>query len=387
MASSSSKSRAYVAVAAAARVDGAEKEMKVWMEEERQRVKAILEARKILEKIESSNAHSTLDELVRYLQSVRSATHRMALQPKEMALIPANMDLLNALVDLACHPLTFEPFNHPKAMKEVDECDMELESESADRAECYLRQFVFRTRADALECIKAVTVKKPQYRYLTARIEEALSYTREGEIRLAYGGYTVATDAAGRSEDDENVEDAGSFVHALYDAYGRSPRIYTFPALEFPVESVKSAREDLRTSLFETLVVDALGLVCANTMAPGLVFRYILSPATVEDKAKKPKWVLEPEIIRSLSSLNISQSTSKPKKSIKTKEALSPVKTPQSPKRSKGKGKGKAVDPPMPEASTSKIQSSKKREAPPSSPDVVIIVKKPKASGSGETRK
>ena len=59
---------------------------------------------------------------------------------------------------------------------------------------------------------------------------------------------------------------------------------------------------DILTSLFETIFVDALGVVWAITMSPRLVFRYVLKPAAVQDKAKKPGWILDSKIIRSLSS-------------------------------------------------------------------------------------
>lgn len=247
-------------------------------QEERERVRAAHVAGTALMSL--AGPEDRLPKLTQFFQAVRRAALRPDMRPKEIRLIPRDEQLLGSLAGLALNPLAFVPEEH--GIEAVDALVMEVDE--AEEAEYYIRQCVFSSRSEALECISKVVEKKRQYRFLAARLTESLSMI-EGkvEVRLGYGGYTIANTAAGRNEDDDEVEDAGSFISSLYDEYDGEVRVYIFPALTFPVESVIKARGDLRTSLFETLVVDVFSLLCANTTPPGRILDFVVLPDIERD--------------------------------------------------------------------------------------------------------
>lgn len=259
---SSSKSRDYAVRAALEQAKSAQMTMQDWRAQESARVVDIQNARPALAAAPSA---SRFEALITHLQHVRHVAMRRPLSPEQIALIPRQPAFLDALIDLCLHPLSMEAGKHAGILVPAMEEDMKED----DRVSFYMRQLGFINKAALLTFLEEALKKAPQYAYLAARIQaEASILADDVKIFLGYGGYTIANDASGRCETDAEVE-SGRFITTILELYEEDVKIFTFPALEFKVKGVIPAREDPRTSLFESLVVDSFGLVCANTAPPG----------------------------------------------------------------------------------------------------------------------
>lgn len=241
--------------------------------------------------------------LLATLDHVRQASSRPLLTQAQKALVPASTELQNMLLDFFLHPLTWSSIKH-SAMLERRECDdVELDEGSAeleedkpgseqegDLAQFYVRRLVFSDHESLKRLLDQVKSSKPHYtRQIEGLVKES-SKIVTGERRLSYGGFTIANTPVGREIDDEDAAASKEwgFLKTLLAAYKGIVEIYEVPALRFSVgngghHSVITGRNDLRTSLYESLIIDSHGFLCLNTAPPGTVRQ---TAFTAEDLVK-----------------------------------------------------------------------------------------------------
>lgn len=377
--SSKVKSRAYAVRAAEATASSAEAFMKEWCIEEEDKVQQLQSARLLLS---SADPSSHLEALVDYLQAVRRLTVRPAMTASEIALIPKDQGLLSALISICLDPLTY---------KLEGQADMVLESEDAmeveGQATFYARRFSFSDKQKLSEFLDEASKRAPQYVYIIARIKAEMQILSEAvPVCLCYGGFTVATTPNGRCADDFRLRgDAGSFISVLLDLYKEAIQVVSFPALAFAVPDVIAARADLRTHLFESLVVDAFGLVCANTSSPGQYLQLAISPAVQSSLDILKGYEPDPKLFDRFASLNIQSaepSTSnnagatggkkrKTKALAEKDKNAGGVAAETSKGKAKGKGKGKAKEEPADDAAEKPETPEKKKKRARAGPPLV----------------
>ncbi|KAK9895052.1 hypothetical protein P389DRAFT_197121 [Cystobasidium minutum MCA 4210] len=304
------KSRAYARKAAAEVLESAREGMEEWCALEETRVIDLQAARVA---VANAAPSSRFKALVDYLQAVRSITRRPAMLQEQINLIPTNDDFVNTMIAIVLNPLTVNLKQHRRAAVAISEDEMEVEG----RAEFYVRQLDFSDKQALSTFLDGILEAKSQYAYLVARIKAEMKILPEnGRLSLGYGGYTVASTAEERVDEDRDDAEE-SFIKKIIEQYDGPVRVFSFPALEFNVAGSIASRDDPRTSLFESLVIDAFGLVCANTASPGQYIQFTLTPHQKARLEMVRSYVPDPKLFEGFNDLNIG----KPNKASSSKAA------------------------------------------------------------------
>lgn len=240
----------------------------------------------------SASVDPPFQQLVATLDHIRRADSRPLLTQTQKTLIPVSTELQKMLLDFFLHPLTWSSIKHSAMLLQKKLDDVELDEERPENeqdgslAQFYIRKLKFVDHESVWKLLDQVKAVKPHY---AAHIECLLkeSYTLKGERWLSYGGFTVANTPVGRQIDDQDQAAQGiwGLMKTVLESYKGKFEIYEVPILRFSVgegghQSVIKSRGDLRTDLFESLMIDSLGFQCLNTAPAGTCRSSVILPRT-----------------------------------------------------------------------------------------------------------
>lgn len=237
-----------------------------------------------------------LDKLHSMWDLARRLDQRKALSPADKEAVPAIPALHNLLHSFFTCPLTWIPAEHQsQAVKQKHDTLEESDLDDDDTTvRFYVRRLVFPDHASLKSLLENVLADAPQY---SGHINILVTASKNlggdtGKRALSYGGYTIANSPYGRQEDDEEAArvHAGSLLKLVLDEYDDKVEVYELPALAFQigeggVSSILLSRNDPRTSLFESVVIDTFGLLCLNTAPPGMKIQFKLDDEELRIKS------------------------------------------------------------------------------------------------------
>jgi hypothetical protein len=221
----------------------------------------------------------SVDLLIKSLNIVRAADQRPLISTADAALIPQDPALYSFLLAVYAAPFNWDTLSFKEVACLADDTKMVED----DLAEYYIRRLKFSGRDTVKTLLESVCTEAPHYRGQCENLLKAIEAIPNGEIFLSYGGYTVANSPIGRDLDDKDSSgESGSFLKYVLNEYEGTISVYEIPSLSFRVgsggrDSVKESRGDVRTGLYESLVVDSFGFLSLNTAAPGNVIQLELT--------------------------------------------------------------------------------------------------------------
>lgn len=228
----------------------------------------------------SGNQHrSILADFLAIQNNIRTIDGRVLLEPEEIAAIPKDAELISALLNLFANPLQFAPEQWPNQFK------LQKSVDDTNSLQVYLRRLTFPDHSNLaafLENLTCSTGKVSHYSERSISIITASKALPIGPRSLFYGDCTVAGGPIDEWEEDSDEEDwpweeKGAFFIEAVKVYDGKVDVFEVVSLTFEVGTAKPAiecRADIRTELFECLVVDSFGFAGLNTAPPGRVLRY-----------------------------------------------------------------------------------------------------------------
>jgi hypothetical protein len=235
--------------------------------------------------------------LIAALNVVREADHRPSLTPEERAAIPSSVPLVRMLLDIFARPYTWSALKHSEMLElhadlgDIDEIDEGKKAaspegeEESDLAQFYIRRLVFTDFEALKKLLEGIKLVKPHYSgHIEGLIKESSKFctNTSDQLHLSYAGFTVANTPVGRQLDDGQEASDWAFLKTVLKAFDGKVLIYEVPALRFKVgkgghESVMDSRMDIRTNLFESLLIDSHGFNCLNTAPAGTTRKVAIS--------------------------------------------------------------------------------------------------------------
>lgn len=231
-----------------------------------------------------SEEGTRLEELASVWNATRAADGRPAMTPAQIALIPADENLLSLFKAMFTSPLTWDPSLFQTVLKQ----QQDLGAIASEQVQYYIRRLSFAGQAELKDLLEKVRTAAPQYEGQIDMLLAASDSAILGPLLVSYSGFTVANTPVGRDLDDTAASDSeiavNGFLKTILKHYNGAIAVYEVLPLAFEIgnggrDSVKKSRNDLRTALFESLLIDSFGFLCLNTAAAGT----LIEPAVPAD--------------------------------------------------------------------------------------------------------